>query len=133
MATKLPSHTKKSAQAAGSSPRVAPAKPNAPHITRISRNQMNDLPRGKTDWERLRNLSDEDIAKSIANDPDTVPLDLDWSDAELVLPSRKKAVSIRLDEDVLNFFKETGSRYQTRINEVLRSYMKAQRRKSEKV
>ncbi|MGB5092622.1 MAG: BrnA antitoxin family protein [Parvibaculum sp.] len=94
---------------------------------------MNDLPRGKTDWERLRNLSDEDIAKSIANDPDTVPLDLDWSDAELVLPSRKKAVSIRLDEDVLNFFKETGSRYQTRINEVLRSYMKAQRRKSEKV
>jgi uncharacterized protein (DUF4415 family) len=40
------------------------------------------------------------------------------------LPS-KKLVSLRLDEDVLSFFRHTGKRYQTRINAVLRSYMEA--------
>lgn len=84
---------------------------------------------GKTDWERVRNLTDEEIEAAIASDPDAVPLDVDWSDAELVFPARKKAVSIRLDEDVLTFFKETGPRYQTRINEVLRSFMKHQQEK----
>lgn len=84
---------------------------------------------GRTDWERVRNMTDEEIATAVAGDPDAVPIDLDWSDAELVIPARKQPVSIRLDEDVLAFFKETGSRYQTRINEVLRIYMKAQKAK----
>jgi uncharacterized protein (DUF4415 family) len=41
------------------------------------------------------------------------------------LPHSKKLVSLRLDEDVLSFFRHTGKRYQTRINAVLRSYMEA--------
>lgn len=40
-------------------------------------------------------------------------------------PHGKKLISLRLDEDVLNFFRHTGRRYQTRINAVLRSYMDA--------
>jgi len=68
-------------------------------------------------------LTDEDIAKAVANDPDAVPLDIDWSDAVLVMPVRKKAISIRVDEDVLDFFKQGGEGYQGRINAVLRSYM----------
>lgn len=84
---------------------------------------------GKTDWEYIRNLTDEEIEAAIADDPDAVPLDVDWSDAEVIIPVGKKAVSIRLDEDVLTFFKETGPRYQTRINEVLRSFMKHQQEK----
>jgi uncharacterized protein (DUF4415 family) len=67
-------------------------------------------------------LTDEDIAKAVANDPDAVPIDIDWSDAVLVIPA-KKAISIRVDEDVLNFFKKEGDGYQRRINAVLRSYM----------
>ncbi|MCX6591521.1 MAG: BrnA antitoxin family protein [Acidobacteria bacterium] len=39
----------------------------------------------------------------------------------------KKQVTLRIDADVLAFFKTTGRRYQTRINEVLRSYVNAQR------
>ncbi|MEZ5890514.1 MAG: BrnA antitoxin family protein [Xanthobacteraceae bacterium] len=38
-------------------------------------------------------------------------------------PPKKKAISIRVDEDVLNFFKQQGTGYQRRINAVLRSYM----------
>lgn len=37
----------------------------------------------------------------------------------------KKPISVKLDEDVLDFFKGRGSRYQTHINQVLRAYMLA--------
>jgi uncharacterized protein (DUF4415 family) len=80
-----------------------------------------DRRKGKTDWARVDALTDEDIAKAVANDPDAVPIDIDWSDAVLVIPAKKKAISIRVDEDVLNFFKKQGDGYQRRINAVLRS------------
>jgi uncharacterized protein (DUF4415 family) len=41
-------------------------------------------------------------------------------------PHAKKLISLRIDEDVIEFFKQTGTRYQTRINAVLRSYVNAQ-------
>jgi uncharacterized protein (DUF4415 family) len=82
-----------------------------------------DRRKGKTDWARVDALTDDDIAKAVANDPDAVPLDIDWSDAILVIPAKKTAISIRVDEDVLNFFKKEGDGYQRRINAVLRSYM----------
>lgn len=74
-------------------------------------------------------MTDEDIAKAVANDPDAVPIDVDWSDAVLVIPPKKKAISIRLDEDVLDFFKREGEGYQRRMNAVLRSYMQQKSRK----
>lgn len=39
------------------------------------------------------------------------------------MPAKKRAISIRVDEDVLDFFKQEGDGYQRRINAVLRSYM----------
>jgi uncharacterized protein (DUF4415 family) len=82
-----------------------------------------DRRRGKTDWARIDKLTDKDIAKAVANDPDAAPIDIDWSDAVLAIPARKKAISIRVDEDVLDFFKKEGDGYQRRINAVLRSYV----------
>jgi uncharacterized protein (DUF4415 family) len=41
-------------------------------------------------------------------------------------PHAKKLISLRIDEDVIEFFKHGGTRYQTRINAVLRSYVNAQ-------
>ena len=79
--------------------------------------------KGKTDWAAVDALTDEDIARAVANDPDAAPIDIDWSDAVLVMPVRKKAISIRVDEDVLDFFKRDGDGYQGRINAVLRSYV----------
>ena len=58
------------------------------------------------------------------DDPDWADYDdIDWSDAVLVVPPRKKAISIRVDADVLDYFKKHGSGYQRRINAVLRSFM----------
>ena len=89
---------------------------------RIVTRKWGDRRKGKTDWARVDALTDDDITQAIANDPDWFK-DIDWSDAVLVIPTRKKAISIRVDEDVLDFFKRGGSGYQRRINAVLRSYM----------
>ena len=51
------------------------------------------------------------------------------SEAVLVVPPKKKAISIRVDEDVLDYFKKEGAGYQRRMNAVLRSYMQQKRKK----
>ncbi len=94
------------------------------NITVVSRD---DPRRGKTDWAVVDALTDEEIEAAIRNDPDAVPLDFDWSEAVLVIPPKKKAISIRLDEDVLDYFKRAGAGYQRRMNAVLRSYMQQRR------
>jgi uncharacterized protein (DUF4415 family) len=85
--------------------------------------------KSRTDWARLDALTDEEIDASIADDPDWAEFkDLDWSDAVLVIPPKKKAISIRVDEDVLDYFKKEGGGYQRRMNAVLRSYMQQKRK-----
>ncbi len=97
------------------------------HIVRYSAEEVRGLP-DRTDWEWLKNLTEEELEAAIASDPDS-DVDVDWSKAVLVVPPSKKAVSIRLDADVLEFFRETGKGYQTRINAVLRRFVQAASRK----
>jgi uncharacterized protein (DUF4415 family) len=86
--------------------------------------------KSETDWARLDALTDAEIEASIADDPDWQEFaDIDWSKAVLVVPPKKKAISIRVDEDVLDYFKQQGAGYQRRINAVLRSYMEQKRKK----
>jgi uncharacterized protein (DUF4415 family) len=87
-----------------------------------------DPRRGKTDLDKLRKLTDAEIDASIAGDPDWEFDELDWSEAVVVIPPKKKAISIRVDEDVLDYFKQEGAGYQRRINAVLRSYMQQTRK-----
>ena len=51
-----------------------------------------------------------------------------WKDAKVEYPKNKKPVTMRIDRDVLEWFKSTGKGYQTRINAVLRSYVEAHRK-----
>jgi uncharacterized protein (DUF4415 family) len=81
----------------------------------------------KTDWERLATLDDQDIDTS-----DIPELGEDFfRRAELRVPV-KQAVTIRLDADVLEWFKGQGAGYQTRINQLLRHYMQAHQGKPER-
>lgn len=75
--------------------------------------------RSRTRWARLRQLDDREI--NYSDVPPTAPEF--WAPAILVHPSRKVPVSLRLDKDVLAWFKSQGARYQTRINAVLRAYV----------
>jgi uncharacterized protein (DUF4415 family) len=47
-----------------------------------------------------------------------------WDAADVVMPVAKRAISLRVDEDVLGWFRALGPGYQTRMNAVLRTYMK---------
>jgi uncharacterized protein (DUF4415 family) len=84
----------------------------------------------RTDWKRVRALTDEDIERAVAADPDAAPI-MDaawWREARVILPMPKVPVSVRLDRDVLEWFKGHGPGYQSRINAVLRAFMDAHRR-----
>lgn len=51
--------------------------------------------------------------------------DAEWVKAVAELPNTKQQITLRLDAEVLDFFRNTGKRYQSRINAVLRSYVEA--------
>ncbi len=78
--------------------------------------------KGKTDFRRLREMRDEEI-----DDSDIPKLDKSfWKTAKLTMPEPKDRLTIRIDHDVVGWLKKKGSGYQTRINAILRSYMKVQ-------
>ena len=79
----------------------------------------------KTDWRRVRSMTDEEVHAAIIDDPDAKPTDeAFWKEARLVMPRRKETVTIRLDADLLEWFRSERG-YQTRINAILRAYMNA--------
>jgi uncharacterized protein (DUF4415 family) len=81
----------------------------------------------KTDWKRVDKMADAEIRRGIRSDSDAAPeLDASWfRNARIVIPERKQALSIRLDRDVMEWFRRQGRGYQTRINAVLRAYVEA--------
>jgi len=87
--------------------------------------------KGRTNLDRLGTITDEEIEAQMRDDPDWADfMDIDWSKATIVYPIPKNPVSIRLDKDVIDFFKAQGKGYQTRINAVLRHYMQEARKKA---
>src|SRR5437016_10309798 len=78
----------------------------------------------RTDWERLGAMSDEEALRSARRDRDNPAAPASWLEAgELVEPVRKRAISLRLDPDVIDWFRSTGPRYQSRMNAVLRAFV----------
>jgi uncharacterized protein (DUF4415 family) len=78
-----------------------------------------------TNWNRLRRMTAKEIHAGIEADPDAHPTDAAfWKDAKVVLPERKVVVTMRLDADLLNWFRKQRG-YQTHINAILRTYMQA--------
>ena len=70
---------------------------------------------------KIKSIKDEDI-----NYSDIPELDETFfKNAKIVLPQKKKLISIRLDQEVFDWFKDQGEGYQTRINAILKAYMEA--------
>jgi uncharacterized protein (DUF4415 family) len=75
-----------------------------------------------SDLNRLRSMKDEDIDTS-----DIPELDASFfANALIRLPEPKASVTLRVDREVLDWFKSQGKGYQTRINAVLKAYKEAQ-------
>jgi len=78
--------------------------------------------RGRADLRRLRRVSDAEIHLTSPRELKGLPDDF-WESASVVEPVAKLPISLRIDTDVLQWFKAQGPRYQSRMNAVLRSFM----------
>ncbi len=79
----------------------------------------------KTNWARIDRMKDSEIDFS-----DNPRLDARFFEEAVFWPGRKRQITLRLDPDVLAFFRGTGKGYQTTINAVLRKYVEAQKRRA---
>jgi uncharacterized protein (DUF4415 family) len=89
---------------------------------------MNDEPtssNSQTDWQRLDAMTDEDI--DFSDCPEVTPEMFAKAMVRRGLPvaKAKTQVTLRIDSDVLEWFKSQGRGYQTQINQLLRAYMEA--------
>jgi uncharacterized protein (DUF4415 family) len=74
--------------------------------------------RTHTDWAEAARKSVPD-----GSDPDDAMEPVSWGTAVLPMPKRKEHTNLRIDADVMEFFRKQGRGYQTKINAVLRSYV----------
>jgi uncharacterized protein (DUF4415 family) len=78
--------------------------------------------------QRLKNL--DEIKDKEIDYSDIPELDEDfWAIAVIEYPEKKKPVTLRLDADVLEWFRSSGKGYQTKINSVLRSFYEAHKKR----
>lgn len=97
------------------------------------RRARSELREGRTDWARLREMPEAEVEANALADADNPPWTGDeLAAAELMMPGevRKIPVSIRLDPDVVDYFKQGGRGYQSRINAVLSAYVRSRTRRA---
>ncbi len=80
---------------------------------------------------KLRRTTEQEIRATAPAELADLPEDF-WESATVVTPTVKQPISLRVDADVLDWFKAQGPKYQSRINAVLRSYMTQRRQSSRK-
>ena len=88
---------------------------------------MANTQKDTTDWNAVDAISDHDIAKAVASDPDAAPLEA--RGLKLVRMGRprsanpKQSTTLRLPADVLAYFRAGGKGWQTRISDALSEYV----------
>jgi uncharacterized protein (DUF4415 family) len=81
--------------------------------------------KSKTDWNRVDAMTDEDIELSDVPEISTEMFARAVVRRGLKPVLRKAQITLRVDSDVLEWYKKQGSGYQTKINTLLRAYMEA--------
>jgi len=81
----------------------------------------------------VRQMSDDDIARALAGEPDAPAAPpapdrsgRDWTRLRVTWPQRKQDLHLRVDSEVVAWFRSFGPGYQTRMNAVLRAFVDAQ-------
>ncbi len=106
-------------------------------LVRYTAEELREMRRrgeSQTDWTKVKAMTEEELEASIRADPDDVLDDAAMARGFKGLPPGfwdkpgKQDVHIRLDSDVLLWFKQRGRGYQTRINAVLRAFVETQKR-----
>ena len=95
---------------------------------KITRRKLGEIREDRTDFARADAITEEALEGAIAADPDADIPNIDWTKACLVIPQRKESVHLRVDPEVLNWFRQQGRGYLTRMNAVLKTYYEAHRK-----
>ncbi len=84
----------------------------------------------QSDYSRADAMSEQELQESRDADPTATlsPTSEEWDSLIVEMPLTKETISLQLDADVIAWFKSTGKGYQTRMNSVLRTYVKAHKR-----
>ena len=101
------------------------------HIVRYTADEIDEMLRrgeDQTDWARLDAMTEEELEASIDRGKEG---EFDWSTVQVGIPGPKQQLTVRFDQDVIEWFKAQGMGYQTRMNAVLRSFVEAHRNRDE--
>jgi uncharacterized protein (DUF4415 family) len=106
------------------------AKPTRKRSRIVRYESLDDIPVRPLN-RKLIEMSDKEVERRAAADPDAgiIPPGF-WDNATVWTPPRKQQITLRLDRDVIGWFKRTGKGYQSRMGAVLRSYVEAKRKRS---
>jgi uncharacterized protein (DUF4415 family) len=83
----------------------------------------------RTDWERVKAMTEEEIERNAASDPDN-PIITDFSKAVIVRRPKKESIHLRVDADVLDWFRSNGPGYLTYMNSVLRVWCELKKQRA---
>ena len=81
----------------------------------------------RTDWRKANKIRGKKLEASIRADIDEVHGEPDWTQAMIGIPAPKDHINIRIDHDVLEWFRANGKGYQTLMNNVLRAFVQSRR------
>jgi uncharacterized protein (DUF4415 family) len=96
------------------------------HTAKFTDNELarlNDQEGTLSDWGKAASMTVAEIEARVASDSDEDEMVVDWDNATIELPQPKAVLNMRVDKDVLDYFRKSGKGYQSRINAVLRSYV----------
>jgi uncharacterized protein (DUF4415 family) len=106
-------------------------KPTSKRETLVRYDSLDEMPPAEPLSDAFRALSDDEAARRAVGDPDAgaIPPDF-WEKTQPVEAENKEQITLRLDREVLRYFRGAGKGYQSRINAVLKSYVEAQAKKA---
>jgi uncharacterized protein (DUF4415 family) len=81
----------------------------------------------RTNWAKVNSTTGAKLEVSIRADGDDIQGGLDWTQSVMGVPAPKEHINIRIDHDVLEWFKKNGRGYQTLMNNVLRAFVQTRR------
>ena len=96
---------------------------------RITRVAADEAIESRTDWARVHATTPEEIERQATQDEAEDDMVVEWDSVAVHRTPPKAVLHMRVDQDVLDFFKREGRGYQTKINAVLRAYKEAQSRR----
>lgn len=83
----------------------------------------------RTSWSKSDAVTGAKLEASIRADVDDIHAEPDWTQAVLGVPAPKDHINIRIDHDVLQWFRSNGKGYQTLMNNVLRAFVQTRQQR----